>query len=55
VIRLNANGTLDETFHYEPTGITTHSVVDPMGRVIVRGEQMQYVRTVRRSRAGSCV
>jgi uncharacterized delta-60 repeat protein len=44
VIRLNANGTLDNTFHYEPTGLTTRSVVDQMGRVIVLGEQMQYVR-----------
>jgi len=44
VIRLNSNGTLDNTFHYEPTGLTMQSVVDQMGRVVVLGDQMQYVR-----------
>lgn len=43
VIRLNANGTLDSSFSFEPTGWASYTGVDDLGRVYALGN-LQYVR-----------
>jgi uncharacterized delta-60 repeat protein len=43
VIRLNADGSLDTSFAFEPSGTATRTGIDASGRVVVQGN-MQYVR-----------